>query len=44
MSIFGRVLTALCLALFVTACAPKPEPVVYTEPAVTVEPTYTGKL
>ncbi|MFM2366463.1 MAG: hypothetical protein RIR95_1071 [Pseudomonadota bacterium] len=38
-------LLALAMAAFVSACAkPAPEEVVYVdEPAVTVEPTYTGK-
>lgn len=39
-----KVLVALCLVAFVAACAKKAEEVVYVDqPAVTVEPTYTGK-
>lgn len=35
---------ALCLAAFVAGCAKKAEDVVYVDqPAVTTEPTYTGK-
>ena len=40
-----KVILSLCLVAFVAACAGKQEEeVVYVEdPAVTVEPTYTGK-
>ena len=39
-----RLVSGLCLAAFVAACAPKKEEVVYVDPnAVTTEPTYTGK-
>ncbi|GAB1480783.1 hypothetical protein MASR2M74_33660 [Paracoccaceae bacterium] len=39
-----KILVALCLVAFVAACAKKAEEVVYVDqPAVTVEPTYTGK-
>ncbi|MEY4304263.1 MAG: hypothetical protein RIT52_438 [Pseudomonadota bacterium] len=39
-----KILLSLCLVAFVAACAAKEEEVVYVEdPAVTVEPTYTGK-
>lgn len=39
-----KVMVALCLVAFVAACAKKAEEVVYVDqPAVTVEPTYTGK-
>ena len=35
---------ALCLVAFVAGCAKKAEDVVYVDqPAVTTEPTYTGK-
>jgi hypothetical protein len=43
MSLVSRLVAIVCLGLFTAACAPKPEPVVYSEP-VTTEPTYTGKL
>ncbi|MDZ4276812.1 hypothetical protein [Cypionkella sp.] len=35
---------ALCMVAFVAACAKKAEEVVYVDqPAITTEPTYTGK-
>jgi hypothetical protein len=43
MSVTTRLVAILGLGLFVTACAPKPKPAVYSEP-VTVEPTYSGKI
>ncbi|WP_045391358.1 hypothetical protein [Falsirhodobacter sp. alg1] len=40
----ARIVTALCVAAFAAACAPKKEEVVIVQPApVTTEPTYTGK-
>jgi hypothetical protein len=40
----SRIVLALGLVAFAAACAPKAEEVVYVdEPAVTVEPTDTGK-
>ncbi|WP_281171648.1 hypothetical protein [Gemmobacter nectariphilus] len=42
MSFKTRAASALMLALFVAACAPKEEPVYVTEP-VAPPPTYTGK-
>jgi hypothetical protein len=42
MSASAKILAALGLALFASACAPKPAPVAPAEP-ITVEPTYTGK-
>ncbi len=39
-----RATLALYLVLLAAACAPKVDEVVYVdEPAITVEPTYTGK-
>ncbi|WP_164626873.1 hypothetical protein [Tabrizicola oligotrophica] len=39
-----KILLSLCLVAFVAACAAAQDDVVYVEePAVTVEPTYTGK-
>ena len=39
-----KLILSLCLVAFVAACAGKQEEVVYVEdPAVSVEPTYTGK-
>jgi hypothetical protein len=39
-----KIILSLCMVAFVAACAGKQEEVVYVEdPAVTVEPTYTGK-
>lgn len=39
-----KIVLALCLLGLMAACAPKPEEVVYVdEPAVSVEPTDTGK-
>jgi hypothetical protein len=44
MSKSTKIILALGLVAFAAACAPKAEEVVYVdEPAVTVEPTYTGK-
>ncbi len=44
MSKSTRIVLALGLVAFAAACAPKQEEIVYVdEPAVTVEPTYTGK-
>lgn len=42
MSASTRIATALFLALFVAACAPKPEPVVAYQAPLSVEPTDTG--
>lgn len=39
-----RIAFALCTVAVLAACAAKKEEVVYTDPAVSVEPTYTGKL
>lgn len=36
-------LLALCAVAFVAACAKKEEAVYVEQPAVSVEPTYTGK-
>lgn len=39
-----KILLSLCLVAFVAACGGAQDEVVYVEePAVTVEPTYTGK-
>ena len=44
MSKSTKFVLALGLVAFAAACAPKQEEIVYVdEPAVTVEPTYTGK-
>jgi hypothetical protein len=44
MSKSTRIILALGLVAFAAACKPKEEAVVYVdEPAVTVEPTYSGK-
>jgi hypothetical protein len=44
MSKSTKIVLALGLVALAAACAPKQEEVVYVdEPAVTVEPTYTGK-
>lgn len=44
MSKSTKIVLALGFVAFAAACAPKQEEVVYVdEPAVTVEPTYTGK-
>jgi|LauGreDrversion4_2_1035121.scaffolds.fasta_scaffold367460_2 hypothetical protein len=44
MSKSTKTLLALCVVAFVAACAKKEEAVFVEEPAVTVEPTYTGKF
>lgn len=43
MSSIKITLLALCTVAFVAACAKKEEVVYVDEPAVTTEPTYTGK-
>jgi hypothetical protein len=45
MSKSTRIILALGLVAFAAACKPKQEEVVFVdEPAVTVEPTFTGKF
>ena len=44
MSKSTKTLLALCVVAFVAACAKKEEAVFVSEPAVSVEPTYTGKF
>ncbi|OYU17529.1 MAG: hypothetical protein CFE34_15315 [Rhodobacteraceae bacterium PARR1] len=43
MSKSTKTLLALCCVAFVAACAKKEEAVYVEQPAVTAEPTYTGK-
>ena len=43
MSKSTKTLLALCVVAFVAACAKKEEAVYVEQPAVSVEPTYTGK-
>ncbi|SEN25687.1 hypothetical protein SAMN04488103_10441 [Gemmobacter aquatilis] len=39
-----RIAFALCTIAVLAACAGPKEEVIVTDPAVSVEPTYTGKL
>lgn len=43
MSKSTKTLLALCVVAFVAACAKKEEAVYVEQPAVSTEPTYTGK-
>lgn len=44
MSTSTKTLLAMCVVAFVAACAKKEEAVYVEQPAVSVEPTYTGKF